>query len=227
LNVQQKAHQQNKQHSILQSFNTPATMAPNLKNFSLLSESLVSIKLIHPKLAAAPAQRREAPIDTASYWDWEAPACEDVETCTANVLSTFHMEANLRAAAAVQSECGIIIQTNPESDSYWADEQDSAQEEEEPSADYWNDAAQVQPETDDYWNMPTTATVEPVNKQSRRIVSDSYWNDTTHANKTSSSDAYWNMHTNHMAEEPSDASCSPYYWQWSQHAKTTSDAYWS
>lgn len=198
-------------------------MAPNLKNFSLLSESLASIKLIHPKLAA-PAQRREAPIDTATYWDWEAPACEDVETSTANVLSTFHMEGNLRAAAAVQSECGII-QTNPESDSYWADEQDSAQEE-EPSADYWNDAAHVQPETtDDYWNMPTTATVEPV-QQSRRIVSDSYWNDnTTHA-KTSSSDAYWHMPTNHMAEAQSDASNSP-YWQWSQHAKTTSDAYWS
>ena len=202
-------------------------MAPNLKNFSLLSESLAGIKLIHPKLAPAPVQR--APVDSPSYWDWEAPACDDGDLPTVNVLSTVHMEANLRAAAAVQSECGVIVQSNPEFDSYWTmdvDEHDdaSSEQDEEPSADdYWNyAAAHVQSEAEDYWNMPTADVTRPAVKNSSY-----YWNEPTHA-KTSS-DAYWNIPSashHHMADKEEQNESSP-YWQWSQHVKTSSDAYWS
>jgi hypothetical protein len=205
-------------------------MAPNLKNWSQLSESLAGIRLIHPKqLAPAPSaapfvQRAE----TASYWDWESPACDDVD-----VVSTSHVEANLmRAAAAVESECGRIL-TNPESDSYWAmmdvDEHDDTDASAD-ADDYWNDAVAlvVQSETDDYWNMPTTTTAAAVTSAPPPpMKNNNYWNEPMHA-KTSR-DAYWNMSSStasHHAEDQDEQSADA-YWQWSRQAKTVSDAYWS
>ena len=183
-------------------------MAPNLRQLTLLSDSLADVSaLVRAKMAPAQSQQQQEQ-PSASYWDWPA---DQVDT-PADLFSAEHLQANLEAAAATSNTASSPL--HAEHDDYWAEsatEMPSSRalhtQQPDDSDAYWAEESHAATNADAYWAEDNSSAVRESNP--------SYWDEATYT--TTRSDAYWQEGANDSSD----------YWQDASHEPTAADAYWS
>jgi hypothetical protein len=204
---------------------TNPTMAPNLKNITLLSESLLNLKVIQPKEAlnqrrqAQQASQQAKTAASENYWEWTSEP-----VVTTDFFSANHIEANLVKDSDSTPNTVVTLQNAPSSDDYWAEQEQDVTVESQPlhaevesvsaspvdSNNYWGWSHEAT-ESDDYWSSNE---VEQVARNP--LVSAAYWK---WSHVATESDDYWS--------EATSVSSSSNYWNWSPSQQSGIDSYWN
>ena len=142
-------------------------MAPNLPRVTVLSRSLADLKVVHPKdIDFQPP----AAIDSDSYWEWNSTAPVDL-------FSADHIVANLERHCVIEEQA-----TNPDTDSYWA-ENDTVD-----SDEYWTESTSHKDAN--YWAEQAAPSHHNQEESTRCCPHESsYWDEATH--KVTPKDEYW------------------------------------
>ena len=185
-------------------------MAPNLNRNALLLAPQALPLLLQP--AFKDYQAPKVVDDAASYWCWEA------NVPTVDVLSADRIVENLVRASSPAVHREAAESTNPEHDSYWADEVEPAHTttalQQTMPENYWDEACHERTASDLYWVATNNKT--PPTRQCARHTAN-YWDEPQHG--TTLSDAYW-------AESTQEPVASARYWTEARHEVTAADSYW-
>jgi hypothetical protein len=198
-------------------------MAPNLKHFALLSDSLCNLEVIRPKetLNQQSLTQQSKTVNSDNYWAWTSE-----NDRAADLFSAGHLEANLIKDAQTKPSTTVTLPSSSSSYNYWAEQVQDVTVESQPqhaevesaspveSNSYWQ-WSNEKTESDHYWNLSERKQIVDTVMRTP-AESNSYWQ---WSNAATESDVYWSEAT--ACHEPSDN-----YWTWSS-SQTASDRYWN